>query len=226
MMVAATAHQKLFDKLPWPVQRLLEGVQIAGAFFALFGWVGSTFSLIAKMQFWDACWAFLMNFALQLPDWVSDVLRWLGAQAHWIAELYRQVFHPIFQWLFQWLPFEVPPIAIDLISIALFGFIGWIRILKLSEDEERPDFEEYPVKFAWSTGILAPMTLVQVVPFVIFVRCSRPVVEILAVVRNRIRPHIGRFWANVIVWGTAGLPFLSSFPISIFAIEGIYLLAT
>lgn len=225
-MVATAARQKLVEKLPWPVQRLLEGIQIAGAFFALFGWLGSTVSLISKMTFWDACWSFLLNFALQLPDWVSDVLHWLGAQAHWIAELYRQIVHPIFQWLFQWLPFEVPPVVIDLISIALFGFIGWIRILKLSQDAERPDFEEYPVKFAMSTGILAPMTMVQVVPFVIFVRTSRPVVEVLAVVRNRLKRRLGYFWSNAIVWGTAGLPFLSSFPISIFAIEGLYLLAT
>lgn len=225
MTSEANTSDKLIDKLPLPLRRLVEAIGIFSALLTLVGWLASTFSLIGKMTFWHAAWAFILSWSLQFPAWVENVLIWIGAQAHWLAETFRALVYPIVRWLFQWLPFEIPPIALDIISIAAFGIFGLIRIYYHSEKEGTPDLWETPVRFAWSSGFLAPMMLLQL-PFVfltgwIIQRLPAFVIEPIEAATDWLEAR-GATLLAVLLVGAIFAPVLAAPPLSILLFEWIY----
>ncbi|WP_322810287.1 hypothetical protein [Terricaulis sp.] len=211
--------------MPTPLRRLVEAIGIVSALLTLIGWLASTFSLIGKMTFWHAAWAYVLAWSLQFPAWVETALIWVGAQAHWVAETFRALVYPIVRWLFQWLPFEIPPIALDLISIAAFGIFGLIRIYYHGQKNGTPQLNEAPLRFALSSGLLAPIMLVQV-PFFflaawVIENLPKGVTRPLDVVADWLEERVGTFFALLFV-SVIMAPFLSAFPLSILLFEWIY----
>lgn len=225
MTSEANTSDKLIDKLPLPLRRLVEAIGIFSAVLTLVGWLASTFSLIGKMTFWHAAWAFILSWSLQFPAWVENALIWIGAQAHWIAETFRALVYPIVRWLFQWLPFEIPPIALDIISIALFGVFGAARLMLIWHRDETGECARNPISWASKAGFLFPIALVQTIPFFVFIIVANRISILATFLSNLIdslEERVGVYWANTIVCALFGLPFLSAFPLSIFLFEWIY----
>lgn len=149
------------------------------ALLTLIGWLASTFSLIGKMTFWSAAWSAILAWSEQFPHWLFDVLEWIGAQAHWLAEAFREFVYPVIRWTFQWLPFELTPVLMDVISIVLFGVFGAYRIFfvhrRLKHERRRsgkteetswqdPGISFQPWLFSLKGGLLLPLMIVQVFP--------------------------------------------------------------
>ncbi len=225
MTSEANASDKLIDKLPRPLRRLVEAIGIVSALLTLIGWLASTFSLIGKMTFWHAAWAFILSWSLQFPAWVENALIWIGAQAHWVAETFRNLVYPIVRWLFQWLPFEIPPIALDIISIIAFGLMGAARLVTIAQNDDDQDCHLKPIKWASKAGILFPVALVQAVPFSLFIRVTDSIDAIsdfFSSLVQAIGAKLGHYWGVTIVGALFGLPFLSAFPLAIFLFEWIY----
>lgn len=225
MTSEANTSDKLIDKLPLPLRRLVEAIGIFSALLTLVGWLASTFSLIGKMTFWHAAWAFILSWSLQFPAWVENALIWIGAQAHWIAETFRALVYPIVRWLFQWLPFEIPPIALDIISIVVFGIMGAARLVMISLRDTDDSCHEKPLQWATKAGLLFPIALVQAIPFSAFIAIASwigPVDKFLGDLIENLEERMGHYWALTTVCAVFGLPFLSAFPISIFLFEWVY----
>jgi len=219
----APASDKLIDRLPRPLRHLFELIGIASALVTLLGWIASTFSLIAKMTFWGVAWTALVSWIAHVAPGLAAIARWIGTNTHWLVDQYRAFFYPIFDRLFEWLPFEVPPIAIDVISIVFFGIFGAARLMRIVE--QHPDDADRALSIALRGGILFPIVLVQILPFWLLVILSERVSSLndfLSNVGGWLEDKIGLYWSRTIMAATVGLPFLCAFPLAIFLIDWIY----
>jgi hypothetical protein len=219
---------RLIDRLPRPLQRVHEAINIITPFAALAGWLASTTSLIGKMTFWQPIWDAILDWSVQFPAWVESALLWIGAQCHWLAELYRQWVRPVFEWLLSLLPFDLPPIAVDLISIACFAVFGFLRVRQLGRQRNCPSFMREPFSFCARSGVLFPIMIVQVLPLALLFRAISAfdaVDRSIGGFTDWVEQKVGN-WAATTVIAIIAFPALAAFPLSIFATEWLYITVT
>jgi len=217
---------KLMDRLPRPVRWMFEIIGMLTALGTLLSWLASTFSMFSRMTFWDDAWAAISTWAIQAPEWAMTALNALGQGAHALIELYRGVTYPVFEWITSRLPFEAPTWSLDVVLIALFGMIGVRRAFELHE--RGIDVSEQPIRAAIASGLLAPIVFVQTLPMFLV----RGLLNAVSAIWDDNEPDRNSlaWWPLALVYLLVMIPVMctvaAAFPISVFAIEAVYLLFT
>ncbi len=221
MTTETTLPDKLIDRLPKPVRHMLELIGILSALATLVGWLASTASLLSKMTFWSDAWSAILKWSINLPEIAQTVLHMLGASAHWVVEYYRWLMHPVFEWIASWLPWHLPPIAFDVLSIMIFGVFGAIRLVRLNNEHVDIDLKR-PIGVASRSGLLLPVVLVQVIPLY-FILIIDPIADSLGAVSRSLAKWFGQDLADIVVLATFCLPVLSAFPLMIWLTDWAYI---